>query len=268
MSNQIMPFGELASVAGALARSGYFQDAKDEAQAIVKVLAGQEMGLGPFAAMTGIHIIKGKPVLGANIIATLIKNDPRYNYKVIEHTSQVCQIAFFENGQQVGISKMTIDKARKAGSNNLDRYPENMLFARAISNGAKWHTPGIFGGAPVYTPDEFGMDVDDDGDPVILEAEVKPAPPPSAPPPNEEKPRQIPRDWTSEVAELFDNVHAARNGLLLASVEALPDASTPERVMMWAATYRTMRDEGMKPDLAAEHANKAVLAEAAKRAKK
>ena len=47
-----------------------------------------------------------------------------------------------------------------------------MFFARAISNGAKWYTPGIFGGAPVYTPDEMGADVDEDGD--IIDAEVEP----------------------------------------------------------------------------------------------
>ena len=58
--------------AKALYASNYFSDAKSEAQAIVKVMAGAELGLQPFAAMTGIHIIKGKPVLGANLIATLV----------------------------------------------------------------------------------------------------------------------------------------------------------------------------------------------------
>jgi len=38
-----------------------------------------------------------------------------------------------------------------------------MLFARAISNGAKWFCPDIFGG-PVYTPDELGAEVDEEGD--------------------------------------------------------------------------------------------------------
>jgi hypothetical protein len=30
-----------------------------------------------------------------------------------------------------------------------------MLYARALSNGAKWYCPDVFGG-PIYTPDELG----------------------------------------------------------------------------------------------------------------
>lgn len=156
-------FDEMQRAAIALHESGYFTDSKSKAQAIVKVMAGAELGIPPFAAMTGIHIIQGKPALGANVLATLIKNDPRYNYRVIEMTADVCRIQFYENGEPCGISEFTIAEARKAGTKNLDKFPKNMLFARAISNGAKWYTPGIFGGAPVYTPDELGADVDEEG---------------------------------------------------------------------------------------------------------
>ena len=38
-----------------------------------------------------------------------------------------------------------------------------MLFARAMSNGARWYCPGIFGGSPVYTADEMGVDFDEEG---------------------------------------------------------------------------------------------------------
>lgn len=173
-------FDQLQRAAIALHASGYFSDSKNQAQAIVKVMAGAELGLPPFAAMTGIHIIQGKPTLGANVIATLIKNDPRYDYRVVEHTDKVCKIQFFENGEPCGLSEFTADDARRAGTKNMDKYPKNMLFSRAISNGAKWYTPGIFGGAPVYTPDELGMEVDADG--VIIEGEYsQPAPQPEAP---------------------------------------------------------------------------------------
>ena len=156
-------FSQLQAAAQVLYKSRYFSDVQDEAKAIVKVMAGAELGLPPFASMTGIHIIQGKPAIGANVIATLIKNDPRYNYRVLEHTDNVCRIQFYEDGQPCGVSEFTAKDAQKAGTKNMDKYPKNMLFARAISNGAKWYTPGIFGGAPVYTPDELGADVDEDG---------------------------------------------------------------------------------------------------------
>jgi len=55
---------------------------------------------------------------------------------------------------------MTIEQARKQGSQNLDRLPLNMLFARAISNGVRFHCPDVFMGA-VYTPDELGAKVNE-----------------------------------------------------------------------------------------------------------
>ena len=45
--------------------------------------------------------------------------------------------------------------AKAAQTKNMDKYPQNMLFARAMSNGVKWYTPDIFAG-PVYTPEEMG----------------------------------------------------------------------------------------------------------------
>ena len=60
-------------------------------------MAGQELGLPAFASMSGIHIIQGKPALGSNIIATLIDNDPRYDYKIVTHTEKVCTIEFYKN---------------------------------------------------------------------------------------------------------------------------------------------------------------------------
>ena len=182
MSNelQVMTFNETKSIAAAMAQSGYFADSRDVNQAIVKIFAGQELGLGPFAAMTGIHIIKGKPVMSANLIATLIKNDPRYDYQVGRLDNDGCTIVFFENGEAVGESSFTADDAKLAGlsGDNWRKFPKNMYFARAISNGAKWYTPGIFGGAPTYTPDELGAEIDGEtGEIVTIDVTpVKPRP--------------------------------------------------------------------------------------------
>ena len=55
------------------------------------------------------------------------------------------------------------------GKDNWKKYPSDMLFARAISRGARRFAPGIFGGSPVYTPDEMGADVDEEGN-VIVES--------------------------------------------------------------------------------------------------
>lgn len=158
---------DLARIGKMMAVSGYFQDAREAAQAAVKVQAGMEMGFGPFTSMTGIHIIQGRPSVGANLMASAVKTNPRYDYRVREMTEQVCRIEFFEiiggKRESIGVSEFTLADGKKAGTKNLDKFPRNMLFARAMSNGIRWFCPDAFNGNTVYTPEELGADVDEDG---------------------------------------------------------------------------------------------------------
>ena len=141
-----------------LAQSGYFQDARQAAQAIVKVMAGRELGFGPIASMTGIHIIQGRPAIGADLMAKAVKRSGRYNYRVTELTDEACSIDFFEKSgeawQPIGTSRFTRQDATKAKTKNLDAFPRNMLFARAMSNGVKWYCPDALG-LTTYTPEEL-----------------------------------------------------------------------------------------------------------------
>jgi len=169
-------FNELQILAQHFAKSGLFSDTREATQALVKIQAGSEIGIKPFAAMSGIHIIKGKPSIGSGIIAAKIKASVKYDYRVVEHTDKVCKLEFLEteNGKKVsiGVSVMDIETLKKAGSQNLDKYPRNMLFARAISNGLRFFCPDVFECA-VYTPDEMGIDTDENENPI--------APKPAAP---------------------------------------------------------------------------------------
>jgi len=151
---------EINTMAKAFYESGMFQDTKSAAQAMVKIQAGQEVGIKPFAAMTGIHIILGKPVIGAGIIASRIKASGKYDYKVVQMDDNTCSIDFYQGQTNIGNSIFTIAEAKKAQTKNLDKFPKNMLFARAISNGVKWYTPDVFDG-PVYTPEEMDFKTED-----------------------------------------------------------------------------------------------------------
>lgn len=151
---QQLPINELMNMAKAFAESGMFADTKSAAQAIVKIQAGQEIGIPPFAAMTGIHIIQGKPTIGAGLIASRVKGSGKYDYKVIQQDATVCSIDFYQGKEKIGNSTFTIEDAKKALTKNIDKFPKNMLFARAISNGVKWFCPDVFSG-PVYTPEEM-----------------------------------------------------------------------------------------------------------------
>lgn len=178
---------EMQSLGEVFVKSKFFQDSQDAAQAIVKVMAGAELGFPPIASMTGVYIVKGKVSLSANLIAAAIKRSGRYTYRVRKHDESGCEIEFFENNESIGLSSFTREDAQRAqllSKETWRSFFRNMAFARALSNGAKWHCPDIFGG-PVYTPEELGADVDGEGDVISIEPvrEEKPVKPLALVPP-------------------------------------------------------------------------------------
>jgi hypothetical protein len=226
----------IQNIAKSMFASGYFTDTKSEAQAIVKILAGHEIGLPAFASMAGIHIIQGKPVLGANILATLVKNDPRYNYQVKQCTHNICELVWFEDGKQVGTSTFTIEEAKTAGLTDKDnwrKYPSDMLFARAISRGARRFAPGIFGGSPVYTPDEMGADTDVEG---MIDVAATETVPTVVPPP----------DGDEHAAILPDNLMPTDDEVTTSSHgKDLSDLAVPALAAMANALTKSLRDPVM-----------------------
>ena len=168
---QQLPINELMNMAKAFAESGMFADTKSAAQAIVKIQAGQEIGIPPFAAMTGIHIIQGKPTIGAGLIASRVKGSGKYDYRVVEASEKVCSIDFYQGNTKIGNSTFTIEDAKKALTKNIDKFPKNMLFARAISNGVKWYCPDIFSG-PVYVPEEMASITTEEATHVVIDTTI------------------------------------------------------------------------------------------------
>lgn len=163
----VSSLSDLTKLGQIFAQSGFFADASKEAQAVVKVLAGAELGISPIAAMTGIYIVKGRISLGANLMAAKVKESKKYDYRVTELSGQRCEVEFFERRndqfESIGKSEFTIEDARKAQTQNLEKFSRNMLFARAMSNGCKWFCPDIFT-TPIYTPDELGAAVNEEGE--------------------------------------------------------------------------------------------------------
>ncbi len=188
--NEGIDLDNLQRLAKILVASNFF-DAKGTgemaiAQVATKILAGREFGFGEFASVNGIHVIQGKPAVGAGLMATAVKRSGRYDYRVKTLTDSLCEIEFFEreNGKResIGVSTFTRDDAVKAGTQNLNKFARNMLFARCISNGIKWFCPDVFSGS-VYTPEELGATVNEEGD--VIDVTPTPrtqAPQPATPP--------------------------------------------------------------------------------------
>lgn len=157
-------------LAEALSQSAYFagKDATvNPAEAFAKILVGHDLGLSATQALMGVHIVKGKPQIAANLLASFVKRTPGYDYKILTHVydgdakppTGECSIEFFVDGESVGISTYTMEDARRAKLVKADgaweTSPRNMLFARALSNGVKWYMPDATGGVAVYTEGEL-----------------------------------------------------------------------------------------------------------------
>ena len=144
------------SVAQVFKASGMFPDIQSEAAACAKIIIGRGLGLSDYDAMTGLHIIKGKAVLAANLMAAAIKRAGKYDYRAA-CTDTECSIVFFgrspENKwEEIGTTTFSMDDAKRAqlGGDNWRKWPKAMLFARCISSGYKQHCPDALGAAPVY----------------------------------------------------------------------------------------------------------------------
>ncbi len=167
--------------------SGYFQDVRDQAQAVVKVLYGQELGFSPVVAMMGIHVIEGKPALSSNLMAALIKRSGKYNYRVKVWTNDECTLEFLEKidgkWQESGPASFTIQDAKTArvkfegarGPSGWAKFPKAMLFARALSQGLRAYCPDV-SIAPLYNPEELGANVNEEGDVIDVVQQAPPAP--------------------------------------------------------------------------------------------
>lgn len=161
MSTELITRDEFATIQG-LAKtflgSGLFKDTQSVEAAVVKMMAGRELKMGPFEAMRNINVIQGQVTLTAGCIAARIKGSGKYDYRIVKNEDDCCELEFFQDGKAVGTSKFDKADATAAGLLGKDvwkKYPRNMYFARALTNGARWYCAEVFGG-PIYTPEELG----------------------------------------------------------------------------------------------------------------
>lgn len=140
---------EARNYAAAFAASGMFKGAGSRMtpdECLVVIMAGQEFGWGPAAALMNLHVIEGRPELSADAQARFIKASGKYEYRVTEHTNERCEITVLDvpSGEVLAVETYTWEDAVMAGlvgRGNWKKSPRNMLFARCISNVSAFHCP-------------------------------------------------------------------------------------------------------------------------------
>ena len=174
------------SYAKALAESGLLPESfrRQPANVLYAMEYGAMLGLPPMAAITGIHVIEGKPGASAALMSALVrqaghklrvwfdeesftaraelvrKDDPEFTYRSKWDlpravTAELCTI---KDGKPYA-------RSVKGKVLTWEKFPPNMLKWRAVSevcrDGAEECLMGMH-----YTPEELGAVVDGDGDPV------------------------------------------------------------------------------------------------------
>jgi hypothetical protein len=156
MSNtQLVPVGDLQTMAGALAKSGLF-GVKTADQALALMLVAQAEGRHPGSVASDYHIIQGRAALKSDaMLARFQQAGGRVEWH--DHSNEQVSATF--SHPQGGSLRIDWDMARAkaaglGGKDNWKSYPRQMLRARVISEGVRAVFPAVLNG--MYTPEEVG----------------------------------------------------------------------------------------------------------------
>lgn len=134
-----------------------FDAAATTAQVTAVIVTGQELGLGPMAALRSVDVINGTPALRAVALRAILLRHG-HDVWVEESTNARCVVA----GQRRGSTHVqrvtwTIEDARQrnlTGKPNWRTQPRNMLIARATGDCARLIAADAIMGIP-YTAEEL-----------------------------------------------------------------------------------------------------------------
>jgi len=144
---------------------------------------GRTLGITPVAAITGIHVIEGKPSASSGLIGALVRQaGHKLRVKSDGATTATAQIVRADDPDFTYECTWTLERAEQAGLLQIkegkpwardrngrpatwEKYTAAMLKARAITEVARDACEDVLFGLH-YTPEELGAVVNQDGEPV------------------------------------------------------------------------------------------------------
>jgi hypothetical protein len=133
---------------------------------------GEMLGLPPMAAITGIHVIEGKPSASAGLISALVRRAGHKLRVSGNAKSATCQITRCDDPDYTFEVTWTLHKnsddnpsaeaAKLLSKEVWQKYAASMLKSRAISQCARDACEEALFGLH-YTPEELGAEVDEEG---------------------------------------------------------------------------------------------------------
>ena len=147
---QLMSMTDIQATAKAIVTSKMIAGVTNESEAIVKILAGQELGLGPIAAVNGLYVLNGRVGMMVSIAGALLR---KQGWQWVtswddQDNPTVCEIIFKHPVLKSEGSvpyRWTVSDSIRAKLIKQDgahqKYPKAMLFNRAFMAGARIEAP-------------------------------------------------------------------------------------------------------------------------------
>lgn len=185
------------------AKSNLLGELHTPEQVMLIMATGAELGIPPTTAIRAIHIIKGKPVVSADLkVALCLRRKDRCEYFVLIKSDE--EHAVYETkpvgGQPVQM-KFTLDDAKRAKlsfqpDSNWCKYPRVMLRHRASAELAQAVYPDLVLG--LGSEDDDGMDSPHSRGPVVMDAEFTEQATTTTKAPEKEQPKANEKAKTNE----------------------------------------------------------------------
>jgi hypothetical protein len=158
------------------------------ANVLYAVEYGRTLGITPIAAITGIHVIEGKPSASSGLIGGLVRQaGHKLRVRSDGLTTATAQIVRADDPDFTYECTWTLERAAQAGlceikngkpwardrngkPTSWEKYTAAMLKARAITEVARDACEDVLFGLH-YTPEELGAVVNQDGEPVVAEVQ-------------------------------------------------------------------------------------------------
>lgn len=142
---------------------------------------GDMLGIHPIAAMTGVHIIEGRPAISANLMNGLVRKAGHklrvtVTGKPEDESLTATAVLIRDDDPDFPFTvTWTMADAKRAGlwpgksGSNWQKYPRPMMKSRVISEVVREGAADVLMGGNVYTPEELGAQVDEQGEPITFE---------------------------------------------------------------------------------------------------
>jgi hypothetical protein len=159
-------FAVMKETATMLVKTGFLPQAiKTPEQAMAIILTGRELGIGTMAALQTINVIQAKPTVSPQLMLALIERSGQLENIEITDGGDHVACTMKRRGRSAHTEYFGDKEARLMGLDGKDNYKkqkQTMYRWRAVAACARVAFPDVILG--LYSPDEMGADVNEDGE--------------------------------------------------------------------------------------------------------